>query len=103
MAPVRVDPAATRAAVLAVADWLRCEPPDGAAPGRGELAAAVRLTARTLAAVAPGAAVEVRIPPCVAVQCLPGPRRTRGPPPHVAETDPRPRPRVAARVLEPPT
>ncbi|HLS00044.1 hypothetical protein H7J77_02135 [Mycolicibacillus parakoreensis] len=103
MAPVRVDPAATRAAVLAVADWLRCEPPDGAAPGRGELAAAVRLTARTLAAVAPGAAVEVRIPPFVAVQCLPGPRHTRGTPPNVAETDPRTWLRLACGLLDLPT
>ncbi len=83
----RADPAQTREAVSAVADWLR----DGScpAPGRDALAAAVRLTARTLADVAPGASVEVRIPPFAAVQCVSGPRHTRGTPPNVAETDPR--------------
>jgi hypothetical protein len=42
-----------------------------------------------LAALAPGASVEVRIPPFVAVQCISGPRHTRGTPPNVVETDPR--------------
>src|SRR5690242_68580 len=81
------DPVKTRVAVSAVADWLR----DAAAPepSRAELADAVRLTARTLAAVAPGASVEVRVPPFVAVQCIRGPRHTRGTPPNVVETDPR--------------
>lgn len=50
---------------------------------------AVRLTARTLAAVAPGRSVELRIPPFVAIQCIAGPTHTRGTPPNVAETDPR--------------
>jgi hypothetical protein len=81
------DPAKTRQAMLAVADWLR----DGShpAPDRDALARAVRLTARTLAALAPGASVEVRIPPFVAVQCVAGPRHIRGTPPNVVETDPR--------------
>lgn len=81
------DPAKTRLAVLAVADWLRDasrRPPD-----RADLATAVRLTARTLATVAPGRSVEVRIPPFVAVQCIAGPTHTRGTPPNVVETDPR--------------
>ncbi|BBY05758.1 sterol carrier family protein [Mycobacterium noviomagense] len=81
------DPATTRRAVLALADWLRDD--TRPAPDRADLAAAVRLTARTLAAQAPGASVEVRIPPFVAVQCIPGPRHTRGTPPNVVETDPR--------------
>ena len=81
------DPAKTRAAVAAVADWLRDDSvPE---PNRAELADAVRSTARTLAVVAPGAAVEVRVPPFVAVQCISGPRHTRGNPPNVVETDPR--------------
>ena len=81
------NPAQTRAAVLAVADWLR----DATfpAPPKGDLAAAVRLTARTLSAAAPGASVEVRIPPFVAVQCISGPQHRRGTPPNVVETDPR--------------
>src|SRR5580692_4932679 len=81
------DPAKTRAAVLAVADWLRDD--TCPAPDRATLGTAVRLTARTLAALAPGASVEVRIPPFVAVQCVAGPRHTRGTPPNVVETDPR--------------
>lgn len=87
MARRTADPAETRAAVLALADWLRdaASPP----PAREELAAAVRLTARTLAALAPGASVEVRVPPFVAVQCIEGPRHTRGTPANVVETDPR--------------
>ena len=56
---------------------------------RTDVAAAVRLTARTLASVAPGASVEVRVPPFVAVQCIAGPRHTRGTPPNVVETDAR--------------
>ena len=82
-----VDPAKTRAAVLAVVEWLRDE--NRPAPQRSALAEAVRLTARTLAATAPGASVEVRVPPFVAVQCISGPRHTRGNPPNVVETDPR--------------
>jgi hypothetical protein len=83
----RADPAKTRQAVLAIADWLRDE--SRPAPERDGLATAVRLTARTLAAVAPGGSVEVRIPPFAAVQCISGPRHTRGTPPNVVETDPR--------------
>jgi Bacterial SCP ortholog len=83
----KADPAETRGAVLAVADWLRDD--TRPAPDRADLAAAVRLTARTLASLAPGASVEVRIPPFVAVQCVSGPRHTRGTPPNVVETDPR--------------
>jgi hypothetical protein len=83
----RLDPAQTRAAVLELAEWLRDE--SLPAPDRAELAAAVRLTARTLADLAPGASVELRVPPFVAVQCIAGPRHTRGTPPNVVETDPR--------------
>jgi hypothetical protein len=82
-----VDPAKTRAAVSAVAEWLRDA--DCTEPSRTEVGEAVRLTARTLAAVAPGASVEVRVPPFVAVQCISGPEHRRGNPPNVIETDPR--------------
>jgi len=81
------DPAKTRAAVSAVTEWLRdAGRPE---PGRTELGEAVRLTARTLAAIAPGSSVEVRVPPFVAVQCISGPEHRRGNPPNVVETDPR--------------
>ncbi len=52
------------------------------------VATAVRFTLEELADVAPGHAVEVRIPPAGAVQCVEGPRHTRGTPPNVVETDP---------------
>jgi hypothetical protein len=91
------DPAQTRAAVLAVAAWLRDD--TAPAPERAELAAAVRLTARTLSDVAPGATVEVRIPPFIAVQCISGPQHRRGNPPNVVETDPRTWLRLATGLL----
>ncbi|WP_194833903.1 sterol carrier family protein [Nocardia sp. XZ_19_369] len=87
MARQAVSPAELRSAVDAVSAWLRDDSVD--APARTELAAAVRTTARTLAAAAPGHSVEVRVPPFVAVQCIEGPRHTRGTPPNVVETDPR--------------
>lgn len=58
-------------------------------PPRADLARAVRLSLRALAADAPGRTVEVRVPPFAAVQCIKGPRHTRGTPPNVIETDPR--------------
>ncbi|MFF2552935.1 sterol carrier family protein [Nocardia sp. NPDC058058] len=82
-----VNPGEVRAAVTVVGEWLRDE--SVAAPSRTELAAAVRGTARSLAADAPGGAVEVRVPPFVAVQCIEGLRHTRGTPPNVVETDAR--------------
>jgi hypothetical protein len=92
------DPEATVAAVQAVAPWLTDD--SAAAPDRAAIATAVRLTARTLAAVAPGASVEVRVPPFVAVQCISGPRHTRGTPPNVVETDPRTWLRLATGLLD---
>ena len=82
-----VDPAATRAAVMAIKDWIAA-PAEHDKPGRALLADAVRRTARTLEADAPGHSVELRVPPFVAVQCIEGPRHTRGTPPNVVETDP---------------
>ncbi|MBK1784817.1 sterol carrier family protein [Prauserella cavernicola] len=81
-----VDPGELRAAIATVSDWLTGS---GDQPARADLAAAVRLSLRTLAAVAPGRSVEVRVPPFAAVQCVAGPRHTRGTPPNVVETDPR--------------
>jgi hypothetical protein len=93
-----VDPEKTRAAVSAVASWLR---DDGLPePGQAVLGEAVRLTARNLAAIAPGASVEVRVPPFVAVQCISGPEHRRGNPPNVVETDPRTWLLLATGLLE---
>jgi uncharacterized protein (TIGR03083 family) len=55
---------------------------------RQALAAVVRLLADALATKTPGNSVEVRVPPYAAVQCVPGPRHTRGTPPNVVETTP---------------
>ena len=75
----RTDPAVGRAAVAA---WR-----EGAAD-RAQVTTAVRFTLEELADVAPGHAVEVRVPPSGAVQAVEGPRHTRGTPPNVVETDP---------------
>lgn len=55
---------------------------------RQALAACTRLLADALAVKAPGGAVEFRVPPFAVVQCVEGPRHTRGTPPNVVETDP---------------
>ena len=55
---------------------------------RDAVATAVRLLAGVLAERSPGRSVEVRVPPYAAVQCVEGPRHTRGTPPNVVETDP---------------
>lgn len=81
-----VDPAQARQAVAVVGRWLET---DVEKPSRNEIAAAVRATARLLAQDAPGHSVELRVPPFVAVQCIEGPRHTRGTPPNVVETDAR--------------
>ncbi|MET0589971.1 MAG: sterol carrier family protein [Naasia sp.] len=56
---------------------------------RPVLATAVRYSLQLLAERAEGNTVEVRVPPFGAVQCISGPRHTRGTPPNVVETDPR--------------
>jgi hypothetical protein len=56
-------------------------------PPRAVVATAVKTTARWLAQQVPGRSVELRVPPHVAVQLVPGPRHTRGTPPNVVETD----------------
>ena len=75
-----------RAALEPVLAWL-----DGRAeqPPRPVLAAAVRASLRAFAAAHPGKAVEVRVPPFAAIQCLAGSAHTRGTPPHVVEAQPR--------------
>lgn len=68
------------AAVLAAYDA-------GEEPVRTALRVAVRLLLERLATDFPGRSVEVRVPPYAAVQCVEGPRHTRGTPPNVIETD----------------
>jgi hypothetical protein len=80
----RRDPAAVAAAVAAVLEAVDA----GTSPPRADLALGVRGLAEQLAATAPGHHVEVRVPPYSAVQCVEGPRHTRGTPPNVVEVDP---------------
>ena len=54
---------------------------------RDALGIAARMLTGILAERAPGRSVEVRVPPYVAVQCIAGPRHTRGTPPNVVEMD----------------
>jgi hypothetical protein len=71
-----------------------CAQAVAAALGRGltpvpeALRAATRSLLGVLAARAPGRAVEVRVPPYAAVQCVEGPRHARGTPPNLVEMDP---------------
>ncbi|MFD6054312.1 sterol carrier family protein [Agromyces sp. NPDC060279] len=80
MARARIDDIAGRDAV---AEWAR----EGEGTARPALALAVRYTLQLLAELSPGGTVEVRVPPFGAVQCIEGPRHTRGTPPNVVETD----------------
>lgn len=59
----------------------------------------VRVLLDVLAERHPGGALEVRVPPVAAVQCMAGPRHTRGTPPGVVETDPLTWTRLAAGRL----
>jgi hypothetical protein len=72
------------AAVAPVRPWLAGEAEQ---PPRAVVGTAVKTTARWLAQQVPGRSVELRVPPHVAVQLVPGPRHTRGTPPNVVETD----------------
>jgi len=93
MARVRIDDGLGRAAVAtvrAIAEQhgdVAGDAPLGASVDRGTLALAVRYTLQLLADQAPGGTVEVRVPPHGAVQCIEGPKHTRGTPPNVIETD----------------
>jgi hypothetical protein len=71
--------------LAALTGWLAGGPP----PERAVQRAAVKESLAALVALAPGRSVEVRVPPFGAVQCIEGPRHTRGTPPNVVEADPR--------------
>jgi Bacterial SCP ortholog len=83
MPPRRADPREGESAVAAALAALDAGEP----PSRSVLRPAVRYLLDLLADRAPGRAVEVRVPPYAAVQCVEGPRHTRGTPPNVVETD----------------
>jgi hypothetical protein len=79
MSPAHIKSPAV-AAALAVLDA-------GGSPEVVTLRDAVRALLTDLAKRAPGRSVEVRVPPYGAVQCIPGPRHTRGTPSNVVEMD----------------
>jgi uncharacterized protein (TIGR03083 family) len=89
--PIRlVDFLTTRAIELVTHsdDLNRALPARPVRLARPALSITCRALAEALAEQAPGQSVELRIPPFAAVQCVPGPRHTRGTPPTVVETDP---------------
>lgn len=61
----------------------------GVVPDRAAVKAAVKASLAVLVEVAPGHAVEVRVPPYAAVQAVEGGRHRRGTPPAVVECDAR--------------
>lgn len=65
-----------------------CQRIDAGVAARDDLKAATKHLAALLVQKAPGASVEVRVPPFAAVQCIAGARHTRGTPPAVVEMDP---------------
>jgi hypothetical protein len=83
MARARIDDGAGRMAVRAALAAIA----EGTSASRDIRAQAVRYTLQLLAAQAEGNTLEVRVPPFGAVQCVAGPRHTRGTPPNVIETD----------------
>lgn len=64
-----------------------CERLDGETATRADLRAATIHLLALLEDRAPGASVEVRIPPYGVAQCVSGSRHTRGTPPAVVEMD----------------
>lgn len=64
-----------------------CARLDAGEPSRADLKAATKHLAALLVQKAPGASVEVRIPPFAAIQVIAGARHTRGTPPAVVEMD----------------
>jgi uncharacterized protein (TIGR03083 family) len=86
LAPMRFDDFLVTRCVEGVVHGLDLEPVVGPHPG------ALKITAKALLAAlvmkAPGHTVEVRVPPIAAVQCVEGPRHTRGTPSNVVEADP---------------
>jgi hypothetical protein len=86
--PAEVPAAATgpELAAAVLANVLRLD--ELAVHDRTALRAAVTELAQRLAERVPGHSVEVRVPPYVAVQAIPGPAHTRGTPPNVVEADP---------------
>jgi uncharacterized protein (TIGR03083 family) len=54
----------------------------------GAIGISTRMLTGILAERVPGHSVELRVPPYAAIQCVAGPRHTRGTPPNVVEVEP---------------
>jgi hypothetical protein len=88
MSPPRIRAEDGRAAVAAVREEVSAgRGADDAGVSKTQLATAVRYLLQILAEAHPGHTVEVRVPPFGAVQCVEGPRHTRGTPANVVEMD----------------
>ena len=88
--PARLKPAAREDVAAARARLADTPATDSPADKRAQKADLKLLTKHYLAlmeAKAPGKAVEIRVPPFAAIQCIEGVRHTRGTPPAVIETD----------------
>jgi uncharacterized protein (TIGR03083 family) len=86
LAPMRFDDFLITRCVEGVVHGLDLDPVVDPDPGALKIAARALLNA--LVSKAPGHTVEVRVPPIAAVQCVEGPRHTRGTPSNVVEVDP---------------
>lgn len=85
LAPMRLDDFLVTRCVEGVVHGIDLDPPVEA--DSEALKITTRVLIAALVAKAPGRTVEVRVPPVAAVQCIEGPRHTRGTPPNVVETD----------------
>lgn len=85
LAPMRFDDFLVTRCVEGVVHGLDLDPP--VSPDGPALKLATKALLAALVAKAPGHTVEMRVPPFAAVQCVEGPRHTRGTPSNVVETD----------------
>jgi uncharacterized protein (TIGR03083 family) len=86
LAPMRLDDFLVTRCVEGVVHGLDLDPEVDPDPVALKIATKALLAA--LVVKAPGRSVEVRVPSVAAVQCVDGPRHTRGTPSNVVETDP---------------
>jgi uncharacterized protein (TIGR03083 family) len=86
LAPMRFDDFIVTRCVEGVVHGFDLDP--SVAPDPAALRIVTKVLLGALVAKAPGHTVEVRVPPVAAVQCVEGPRHTRGTPSNVVEADP---------------
>ncbi|HEY8729309.1 MAG TPA: sterol carrier family protein [Acidothermaceae bacterium] len=85
LAPMRFDEFLITRCVEGVVHGLDLDPP--VSPDSPALKLVTKALLAALVVKAPGHTVEMRVPPFAAVQCVEGPRHTRGTPSNVVETD----------------